>query len=555
MSHRLAEGTPLIQTLLRGIPKDNIREWLTIMLQYSSDQTITLEQLQQLQCQFDNNPTLVTQIAPLFQYLPCPPLQQLLNNLNQEQEQIRKYIQRFDLDPMSGRCSPQEIERQFSTEHVLQVTTQIKDILGTTDFNTQDQFDFTQKLIYINSIGKDMPVFIGERKCVNLTQASRSDLHEYSNYLIDQLHSKDNLETERMQLILLAVMRELYFRSTGKFPRVTQIASLLLSMRHPNNLLMEIDTGEGKSITTALLAVWQWINHGTVTVDVCTANRDLVLQDYYQKGAVNFFDSMGIESSVVRSDSKIGTYKVGGINYSTVADLSIYSSRARIEGEDLKHDQHGNTLANDLILDESDFTILDDKTSFNYAMNAIDSDGGMNPYAWIYPLINEFINKPEFRNLKTQNGKLVWTSEDDIRELKIYLYEKANNIQQRNQLKTITDKKFDQWLNAACIADQKIAGQDFIIAHEERKIDGIKRIVAVAVPLIQNNPQNGATFSDGVQQFLSAKLNLNSQDLFPIDSEMLFVDTRSCKDFVDHYRKNGRILAISGTTGTREELI
>ena len=352
-------------------------------------------------------------------------------------------------------------------------------------------------------------------------------------------------------------MREMYFRSTGKFPRTTQMITLLLSLDNPDNLLMEINTGEGKSITTAMLAALQWAKAKGDTVNVCTANMSLVDQDYTEKGAGNFFDCMGIPSTIVRSDSPKGTYKVGGINYSNVANLSLYRSRANLEGELLTSTIDGRETATHLILDESDYVTLEDKTLFNLAMG-IESDVDIenNPFAWVYPLINEFVDKKKFRNIYPNIGD-VWTRLRDIKELKIFLDKHAETVENKKLLASLDDKKFEKWLTAACVAKGRVSGTHYIVQEENRKINGENKKVHIVVPLINTVPQTGSIFSNSEQQFLQARLQKGDKSgaLFPIDPEMLFVASESAKNFIDAHRERGRIIGISGTVGVLHELM
>ena len=568
--HRDKNDFACLQQLIKQLPANPkaASAWLKIMAAVSAANQgeDSLKKLIKLQTLLDKHNNLLPELASLFQFKPSPSLDTLIVKLENKTLVVQKFISEFDHDPCDVRkaeydskgklvATQDEVtQRQFNTDRVKATLAQINTILEHSALSGAQQYELTQQVLYINALGKGRRFSIGNKKCADLTRASRMDLHHYANILFQQLRTPgfDPEATKKTQLMLLAVLRETYFRTTGKLPQTTQLLSLLLSLNHPGNVLMEINTGEGKSITTALLAVLQWAQGGTV--DVCTANRGLVSQDYHDKGHAAFFSALGIASAVVRADSESGTYQTGGINYSTVADLSIYRSRAHISGEQLSR-LNGKTLANHLILDESDYTTLDDRTLFNYAISA-EGNSTQNPYAWIYPLINEFVTGSPFKKLTVTAKDKAWTSTEDVQELKKYLDERAT-IAQRNQLLELSDKKFDKWLDAACIAQQQREGEHFILGKETRVIDDEEISLSVAVPLIRKtDPQYGASFSGGVQQFLHARLQKESKSLtFPIDAELLFVASESAKGFIDHYHRNGRIVGISGTVGTENELI
>nr|WP_269472874.1 helicase-related protein [Aquicella siphonis] len=349
------------------------------------------------------------------------------------------------------------------------------------------------------------------------------------------------------------MMREVMYRAEkdAPFPYSTQILSVLISLQYPDNLIMQINTGEGKGITTALLAAMQ---HALgQTVDVCTANKDLAERDYEEH--LPFFQMLGIETSMVRAESEPGTYKVGGINYSTVSEMSLYRSRAKLEGEHLRT-RDGSKVPVSLILDESDYALLDDKTLFNYATSPESgSDPFENTYAWIYPLVNEFIDSHEFANIDDKTGKVL-TDEQDVIALKNFLYEHVTSNKHKILLKDISDRKLDKWINAACSAKQLKEGTDFTVQKIKRKAGEEEIELDAAIPLIDNIPQPGSSYSNGVHQFLHARLQAGKKTArFPIDAEMLFVASESAKNFVDYYnRKDGRIVGISGTVGTLVEL-
>lgn len=357
-----------------------------------SQQGANLETLRTIQQGLIVHDAALEKVASLFAFKPYPNVGQLSDALIQSSDELDAYIKRYDLDPMNKRTSADILEKQFSTASVEDVILGIQQLANNESLDDEQQFHLAQQFMYVNAVGKNYPLVVNGKTYGNLTQTSRVELRELSDHLIHALRGPglDPTTERKLYLQLLAVMREQYFRSTGMLPHSTQMLSILSSLDNPDNLLMQINTGEGKSITTAMLAAVQWVKGGTV--DVCTANRSLVQQDYIEKGAQNFFASLGIQSAVVESDSPSGTYAVGGINYTTVADMSLYRSRAKLEGESLTFSINGEEQAAHLILDECDYSTLDEKTLFNLAMGAEGGgDNYTNPYAWIYPLVNEFI--------------------------------------------------------------------------------------------------------------------------------------------------------------------
>ncbi|MFA6303557.1 MAG: hypothetical protein WC627_10580 [Legionella sp.] len=547
------DNVAALNKFIAEIPQDNPEAWLTIMSRFISGSKPTMDQLIQLKQKLVQHKEILPKIASLYQYRPYPKLKTILAKLD-SRTALEEFIKAFDKDPLEMRKSERIINKQFDTQRILPNVIAISDILSASNLSTDEQFKIAQQLTFINAIGKDYPIKIGGQNCESLIKATRPQLREFCDYLINDLRqgTMNSEQTRETQLKLLAVLRELYFRTTGKFPYSTQMLSLIVSLENPNNLIMEINTGEGKSIITAMLSVLEWAK-GDITVDVSTANQKLVHQDYPK--AHDFFDALGIESTIISKESPNGTYKVGGINYTTISDLSLYTSRAKIEGEDLTN-KDGISYRKSLTIDEFDQPTLDDRTQFNFTVGAIGGgDGLSNPYEWIYPIVNEFIELPKFKNVTDEDA---WTPGRDIIELKKLLSAKASTTDQKNQLsdKALSDKKLGKWIDAACAAHQLVERKNFIIKKKTRKdANGLEIKYDVAIPVIQNNPQNGAVFSDGVHQFLHALLRKPPKNLnAPIDPEMLIADTRTGNDIIAQYSKQGRIIGISGSAGTKEEL-
>ena len=544
--------------LLSSIPpdKEKSQQWI-IIFSALGQQTVDLAKLAQIQQQLTTHVLLLEKIAGLFVVQPYPDIDKLIDILNKPAKDVASYIELFDLDPKGVRQEPADLDNQFSVDRVETVVTGIRQLTKNDSLSESQQFDLAQQFIYMNAIGRDKPLVFGRETYANLTKTSRTDLGVLSSKLIKALRAPGlGPHQERtLQLKLLAVMREQYFRATGYLPYSTQMLSLLLSLDNPENLLMQINTGEGKSITTAMLAALQWVKGGTITV--CTADRGLVQQDYNDKGAKYFFDGLGIPSAVVLSDSPRGTIRLGGINYTTLSDMSLYRSEAKINGEPLSEIIAGKETPHHLILDECDYSTLDDSRLFNYTISADESsDSHYNPYAWVYPLINEFIDLPAY---ELEHAKGGWDELDDIRQLKQFLDDRVKTTEQRTQLSLFSDTKLNRWLDEAADVHIKTCkvGRQFSLSKETRVIGGIEQEVSIAIPVKGGLEQIGSTLEGSRQQFLHARLmKEDGSSLFPIDAEMLVVATESAKGFIDYYREHqGRIIGITGTAGTPDELI
>lgn len=498
----------------------------------------------------------LTKIANLYRFKPYPKLDglsavdSLIVLLNSKNNQINEEIKAIDRDPFNGRKNI-NVAAQFGTDRIVPVISHIRNCLDGETLNQSEALKLGRQCLYINSIGND---YSPDGYAKRLSQLSRAKLLQLAKNDMQEMKILGR-KREVLEIEFLAVLREIMFRTTGKLPYTTQLISVLQAVNHNNNLLLQINTGEGKSITSALLSVMQWAKGETV--DVCTANMDLASRDY--ENFKNFFNFLEIPNAKIVADSYDNNYQVGGINYSTVADLSLYRSRAELEGIDLKH-INNQKIPTSLILDEVDYNTLDNRTLFNYTLSQDTSDtNDIQNIAWIYPFINDFIDTNQFRNLDVKKG--AYSETKDLLELAKYLKEKVkepNKIKQIAIINDIDKNQLSQWLDAACDARKLVRERDYSIECDE------KTNLCIAIPKNANNPQPGSTYRHGVQQFLHARLQKESMNYhengfekyhFPIDPELQVAASKSSKTFIDYYKKEGRVIGMSGTLGSLIELL
>ena len=533
------------QALLDGIPADDPKrsQWLIIFNSILSNETCDVLTLYKLMVVMNGlQDKELSFLSDICAFKPCPKAQKIID-LQEEAGDLTNYLREFDLNPFGVKRGD-----EFSTKRLESTLLGMQDLLSSATFTDAKRAKLAQQMLYVNAVGQgSTPIKLSDNTYTDLRQQSRSELRNLFDVLREQLPKLSGQEKEKRQLQLLAVMREVYWRSTKRFPHSTQMIGLLLSLdQADNNLLMQINTGEGKSVSTPLLAALQWaIDPGSV--DVVTGNPDLVRQDYEGKGARKFFSALGIRSNVVKGDSPAGTYCVGGINYSDISGLSLYRARAKREGEALvKPNQKSH-----LVLDEVDLEMFDDRTFFLLVeLPPGVTSSEENPHEWVYRLVNDFIDKPEFKVLPPEDG--FWDKKEDLRQFRKYL-EKNATIAQKSQIAEFSDKVLNRWINAACQAATLTEQEQFIIEKVERPGH---RLVSMAVPLVSSLPQRGASYSDGVQQCLHARLKKQyPEDAFPIDAEMLTVASESSKGFIDGYQRSGRLIGLSGSMGQHEELL
>jgi hypothetical protein len=186
---------------------------------------------------------------------------------------------------------------------------------------------------------------------------------EYSTHLEDEI---------------IGILIALYYKNLAKMPYPTQIMCLLLTLEFGDkNLIFEVDTGEGKSIINALLAVLKMIRKENNTVIVRTANAPLVHQDFYQKKHYQFFKLLGIHCHELLEMSDMAYFQEGGIYYSSNLQFQILSTLSpSLQNQNF-----------DLIADEVD-EILDQQ----FSMSLAKPHPKLKNMSWLYEDVNEFID-------------------------------------------------------------------------------------------------------------------------------------------------------------------
>ncbi|XP_026096977.1 uncharacterized protein LOC113068410 [Carassius auratus] len=156
-------------------------------------------------------------------------------------------------------------------------------------------------LVALNDVLRDMELELPKYQLVDLTKEQIAELKEKMRSL-----NFTNLDINLLKDVLIGMSIAVQDCSTiitadnvkieGYFPRLTQLASLLLLLLTENKgCLLEIGTGEGKSCILAMFATILAIR-GT-KVDIVTSSPVLARRD--QEEWQKFFEMFGVTSSVV----------------------------------------------------------------------------------------------------------------------------------------------------------------------------------------------------------------------------------------------------------------
>ena len=385
--------------------------------------------------------------------------------------------------------------------------------------------------------------------------------------------SKDQEPQEIINLDLeyLALCLELIYRETAKFPRDTQILSLLNSVFHQGNIIEEISTGQGKSLTIALHGAYlNFIGH---TVDIASSSRDLAKEGLQEFSG--FYKGLGIVHSkhIITASSEIHEYKKCGINYAAVPDIALFKSNREFH----KHteDLALNALVS-LLIDEADFTLT---SAINYKLAVPLINSNQEETRALLSYILEFTETDIFKNEQV-------SKQDDIENLFSYLkfqFQKYDssfkyplNIVQLNELKIINnpqakklyslhkaldkcnkyiDQLFDKLLDASVMVKTLEKGIHYVLSDKNLyKQDKPLN----AIPIIKDQPSEGTIFGDGVQAFLHFLIEKDHPELksrFGVFLPSSTIFNISPKNLFDNYiMTGGRIIGFTATAGNKEEI-
>lgn len=405
------------------------------------------------------------------------------------------------------------------------------------------------KNIDVNNIQKPLS------KC---TQNELTNIYlELKNYLsIGNNNQEKILENE---IKLLAVLREMMFRATGKFPFDIQMLPLLLMQLKGGHFLFSIQTGEGKSLISALMNGYLH-GHGHTTrlhsSSILQADEDL-------EKNLPFYQMLGASSRLIESSSPRKTYQKGGIHYTETSEMTLYQAGALYGREELRRMANDTKTIEDNITDEDDVSRLDMRQDIKLA--SLIPDPGetvsslVNPYQWLYPLINAFIDSEDFLSNREDN---------DIHALSVFLANKSkdDNWTEDQKKRYLHLKPYDlgRWLNAAMLVKGLKEKDDYLINIDENSNDKFQYAA-----LIDSGFQSGplSQLGAGAQQLLHARLDESAKkehlkknpDLtnyipFSCDRETGSIKSDTSPSVYASKKKKGTMIGITGTAGSNVEL-
>lgn len=384
---------------------------------------------------------------------------------------------------------------------------------------------------------------------------------------------------------LVAVAAELFHRAKGREGNSmeinsTQYLAILSSLKTPGHVTSEIGTGEGKSRIMMISIACQYALGNTV--DFVTSDAALATRDFVEYQA--YFDMLDAQTSMIFAQTDPSLYKIGGINFSDPANLSLFRNKARSLGKGhLVIDPEPTRRA--LLLDEADKTYFDvADTRFNFSKEGEENIRGME---WVYPLLMEYLAQksvtvtpeeratlPEKVDPKTKEElpisslDIYWGNIDLSREKFLQFASGHTTATELMRLKALSNEQLEQWQVSAVTASQLKFKDDFVIEPDVLiSTPTGPKVSSEAQLLSASRVSKSSKYSFGIHQCLHARLNLARERIdtvedatlrealsaceqpFYVAEEKQIVYSSTSKNLLDDY-KTGQLKAVTGTSGS-----
>jgi hypothetical protein len=487
--------------------------------------------------------------------------------LSPENQLLQKEITKIVFDNLDQLENAQVIFSNYNLERFdyseNRILSLVKKIIfknnNSSELDSHDQLDIIES--YESIIGRSKSY-----KYLNSNQ-----LHDRS---IELKHSrmlyKDNYQSEvrNIDLEFIAISIEMLYRETGKFPRDTQLISVISNMLRDEHVIDEIATSQGKSITTALLASYLWFVGQTI--DVVSSSRDLASRDLSEFSG--FYKSLGIETgkNIILASSEYNEYIKFGVNYAVASDLALFRSNREFYKN--THDVSLNADVS-LICDEADSVLTSEvnyklavdllKTNqaetrvlFEYILEFTETDiiknqeislSIKNLELYLHHQFQKYVTSYKYPITLTQAEELKGSSDFEAR--KLYNLYKALKKCNKDQ-----DSLFEKLIKSAIYAKDLTEGIDYVILQSD--IDNLDKFIK-ATPIIKDQISKGTMFGDGVQAFLHLLIERAYPELeyrFDISPSSVTIFNVSPKNFFDYYRLTGvKIIGLTATAMETEE--
>ena len=402
----------------------------------------------------------------------------------------------------------------------------------------------------IEALKKQNDKNISEKKLIKL----KTKLEEIDKLIKSQKEALDENSTDQKNIIKarlsdpqifcsdkqknlcekVAIIACAWYVENKQIPKATQIAALLLildaNLRN-ENLLTQINTGEGKTLTVALISAYLAL-HGYY-VDVISSNRDLAIDG--EKKSAGFFQLLSLSSNHnchSEEEDRKKTYQ-NNIIYGEVAAYQGDILESEFNKKDVVGSRYHDMNKVCLIVDEVDSMCLDKAKDVLYLSHNIDGLKWLET-VFVYVWIAVLKEAPESEADLSKNAEKV--SKGIMESIK------SKDIFVPEHLKSYVNSKIKIWVENAFQAKGMNVNNEFVIDKYSQgsETDVQKRIIVLDKDV--GVEQYSSRWSNGLAQFLELKFRRK------LSVESLKAVFMSNKKFFERYGE--QLYGLTGTLGS-----
>ncbi|CAF0748180.1 unnamed protein product [Adineta ricciae] len=434
---------------------------------------------------------------------------------------LQRVFQDFSSESWPEKVHQMIIEDQFASHSMEKSrSTLIKEI---TQLNSKEiSQKLKESMKRIDRAFQSDSVIFPQKKSIDKWQIA--DIRSWARGILEA--QEDFQFNNHLMEILAVVQRAVYLHCSFEL-RTAQLLSVLIilhSKQLPSRRLLQVCTGEGKSIITAIVAVIKALEHKHV--DIITSSMDLAQRDAEKRES---FYSMFHRTASYNADRRdsFGTVK------SCYRDNIVYGDASHFRFDVLRDEfALQNTRANRrfdvLIVDEVDNMFIDESKSIAYLNDKTLGTDWLNPVLFgIWVSIKDRKDVNSVRDLIVDNWKRL-------------INDPQSTLKVPRHLRDFVLDSIPTWV------DQGIRAKTEYKLHHHYTIKTNENDVKCIVPIDYSNTgevQINRTWSDGLQQFLQLKHGLKTE---PIN---LTTNWMSNFSLLSRYDKK-EIYGLSGTLGS-----
>lgn len=376
-------------------------------------------------------------------------------------------------------------------------------------------------LIVVKNQYIEVQKYCGEWKALRMCDLVNKALEIYEKAKIGQITQDDILQLYAIGRLAIREKFKIYLYNT-------QVCAALALNLHPEGILGQIKTGEGKSMIGALLAFVRSLSSSRQG-HIISSDRKLAARDqgYFQE----FFQTFNITTSHICEDNRVVKKFQSRLLYGTATDFEYALMHEILNKEEFFPDYIdplGKRFSWVLVDEVDNLTIDTSRSSARLSFQAEVT------YDWVYIPIFNFV-----KTFYHEDSDLL----DDnqiIMKLKFFLKEFRGGVYAK-YVDSLLDSKLMSWVQSAYIAIyKKKIRKDYVVGVQKVTNDESEKGVLIVDSGNTGRIMHGSRWSSGIHEFVEVKENLDVQK------------ENVCPISISHpilYAMYDNLIGMSGTIG------